>query len=346
MKLTTISVFLLACLSLKAAVETQYLQGLTSPVQANIDSRVLDTGDTMTGNLRWSGTTIPGLVPNNLTALQIGNLVAPPVASTVFNTTSGKLNMWDGSVWNELRIGNYVRTTGDTMTGPLVIGGGTVTASTPVLDLSQTWTNGAVVFEGISANFTDTASSASSYIFRLKVGGADRIYVNKAGTMVTAGSYTCSGGTIVLNSDTVILREAANTLALRNSTSAQTWNVYGTADAGLLNYRRIRTTMTTGGAVTIAAEGLGTGVSGNTLAFSANGTTSITIGSSITISSAINMGSGVNFSFSTGTGTKFGTGTTEKIGFWNATPIVQPSGTGETVGFTAGGGRPVADCHA
>lgn len=33
----------------------------------------------------------------------------------------------------------------------------------------------------------------------------------------------------------------------------------------------------------------------------------------------------LNFVFSTGTGTKIGTATTQKIGFWNATPIVQPT---------------------
>lgn len=50
-----------------------------------------------------------------------------------------------------------------------------------------------------------------------------------------------------------------------------------------------------------------------------------------------------NFEFGTTTGSKFGTATTQKIGFWNATPVVQPSGTGETTGFTAGAGTNVTD---
>lgn len=418
MKLTTISVFLLACLSLKAAVETQYLQGLTSPVQANIDSRVLDSGDTMTGNLRFSGTTIPGLVPNNLTAVQIGNLVAPPVASTVFNTTSGKLNMWDGAVWNELRIGNYVRITGDTMTGPLVIGGGTVTASTPVLDLSQTWNLAGTAFTGLKFNVTDSASASASMLMDIQLGGVSRFFISKAGSVVATGNGTFPGTlTIGGGSDTILQRDAAATLALRNGANAQTWNVYGTADAGLLNYRRIRTTMTTGGAATIAAEGLGTGVSGNTLALVSNGSTFLTgsgsgtflggtlffggqsrlsstvdgtlllqnqagtdadiflkfgvntsaaagikrVGTTLQVrlnddsargnleaaalglTSTLTMGEAANMAFGTTTGTKIGGSTSQKIGFWNATPIVQPSGTGETVGFTAGAGTPVTD---
>ena len=36
-------------------------------------------------------------------------------------------------------------------------------------------------------------------------------------------------------------------------------------------------------------------------------------------------GSGLNMSFDTTTGTKIATATTQKIGFWNATPIVQPT---------------------
>lgn len=38
----------------------------------------------------------------------------------------------------------------------------------------------------------------------------------------------------------------------------------------------------------------------------------------------------MNIAFSTGTGTKIGTGTTQKIGFWNATPVVQPSAIPDT----------------
>lgn len=39
------------------------------------------------------------------------------------------------------------------------------------------------------------------------------------------------------------------------------------------------------------------------------------------------IGNGNNIAFSTSTGTKIGTGTTQKIGFWNATPIAQPANT-------------------
>jgi hypothetical protein len=50
---------------------------------------------------------------------------------------------------------------------------------------------------------------------------------------------------------------------------------------------------------------------------------------------------GRNFQFATGTGTKIGTGSSQKLSFWNATPIAQPSSTGESTGFTAGAGTTV-----
>jgi hypothetical protein len=43
-----------------------------------------------------------------------------------------------------------------------------------------------------------------------------------------------------------------------------------------------------------------------------------------------------DFIIGTSTGTKIGTATSQKIGFFNATPVVQQSGTGETTGFVAG----------
>jgi len=50
-----------------------------------------------------------------------------------------------------------------------------------------------------------------------------------------------------------------------------------------------------------------------------------------------------NVVLATGTGTKIGTATSQKLGFFNATPVIQQAGTGETVGFTAGGGTTVTD---
>jgi hypothetical protein len=57
--------------------------------------------------------------------------------------------------------------------------------------------------------------------------------------------------------------------------------------------------------------------------------------------SGVTVTDGKNFIFSSTTGTKFGTATTQKLALWNATPIAQPSSTGEATGFTAGAGSAV-----
>lgn len=115
------------------------------------------------------------------------------------------------------------------------------------------------------------------------------------GTFITTSSGTSAflNAPIVMNSskpigwsgttdntaDVILLRDgAANTLAQRNGTNAQTFNVYGTF-TDTSNYRRLKSTMTTGGAVTIDAGGLGTGVAGNTMALGSNGTVAITLSS-------------------------------------------------------------------
>lgn len=53
---------------------------------------------------------------------------------------------------------------------------------------------------------------------------------------------------------------------------------------------------------------------------------------------AVTYGEGQNIATGTTTGTIFGTTAAQKIGFFAATPVVQPATTGTSTGFTAGGG--------
>ena len=54
-------------------------------------------------------------------------------------------------------------------------------------------------------------------------------------------------------------------------------------------------------------------------------------------------GDAVNMEFNTSTGTKIGTATTQKIGFWNAAPIVQPTTAVASATRTGGGGTALTD---
>jgi hypothetical protein len=53
--------------------------------------------------------------------------------------------------------------------------------------------------------------------------------------------------------------------------------------------------------------------------------------------------SDVDIVLGTTTGTKIGTATTQKLGFYNATPVIQQATTGTTTGFTANSGTTVRD---
>lgn len=66
--------------------------------------------------------------------------------------------------------------------------GGTVTASSPVASFTQTWNATNVAFNAISANITDTQSSASSTLLNLAVNSASVFQVRKTGETLIQNS--------------------------------------------------------------------------------------------------------------------------------------------------------------
>lgn len=68
-----------------------------------------------------------------------------------------------------------------TLTGAIIVAGGTVTVSTPALTVSQTWNTGGTTFVGVNYNMTDTASAAASAIVDYQVNNFSRFKVLKSG---------------------------------------------------------------------------------------------------------------------------------------------------------------------
>jgi hypothetical protein len=148
--------------------------------------------------------------------------------------------------------------------------------TTPLLNLTGTW-NTTGIARGILLNITDTASAATSLLMDVQLGGVSKLSVGKnlvtvsaltsAGNLITNSTLGASAGILSFGaaSDTYLYRDgAANTLAQRNGTNAQTARIYGTyTDAS--NGRRLDITSTTGGIFTLTATGNGTGASGNLL---------------------------------------------------------------------------------
>lgn len=73
----------------------------------------------------------------------------------------------------------------------------------------------------------------------------------------------------------------------------------------------------------------------NGLQLVAGGVAQITLDGSVNILRTLAIANAVNVTFGTGTGTKLGTNTTQKIGFWNTTPVVQPTGIVDADGTLA-----------
>ena len=146
-----------------------------------------------------------------------------------------------------------------------MVTGGTVTTSTPVFDMTQTWNAGAQAFTGLKLNVTDTASASSSMLFDAQAGSVSQFYVRKNGVVVATTHYEAGGSSgspggvlgdsvsmmststlgwtstsSALNTvDTILRRDAANTLAMQNGTSTQQFRVYGTSSSANANFERV-----------------------------------------------------------------------------------------------------------
>lgn len=165
----------------------------------------------------------------------------------------------------------YVAKAGGTMTGALTIASGTLTASAPALNITQTWNGSGVSFRAIDISITNTLS-ALSYPIVVSVSATNIFYVSSAGDLYANNiRTTTNSGSFGIGSDALFYRDAAATLAQRNGTNAQTLRVYGTyTDSS--NYERLSLSTTAGSGVTIAAETLGTGADNLDITLTPTGT--------------------------------------------------------------------------
>lgn len=117
-----------------------------------------------------------------------------------------------------------------------------------LLDLQ---TNGTSLFKVSGSGDGEVTAVGGLYVLGASITTGLQIWTSYPLRWATASSTRLHGGT-------------ANTLEVRNSTSSQTMQLFGTyTDAS--NYRRLTFSSTTGGTFSIAPEGAGTGASGNVL---------------------------------------------------------------------------------
>jgi hypothetical protein len=257
-------------------------------------------------------------------------------------------------------IGNTTPAAGAFTT--LTANNGTLTASAPVLELSQTWNNSAVAFTTFRINVTNTASLFSGSTSNLQdwlVGGSSVASLTAAGAITCRGLGTVAGGAITVNGCYGLHGPAGGVMEVRQGTTpieARFYNTFTSAtnhERGFLrwssNVFQIGTEKGSGGGTARALEFQTDGVT--RLIVSTTGLIQIGGASSahvalkrnsntLQIRTADDLGFGGllcgaltlhgnldastrNIVTDTTTGTKIGTGTTQKVGFFNATPVVQ-----------------------
>src|SRR5512139_1909323 len=84
---------------------------------------------------------------------------------TLQYNSAGSLSEMSGTSW-------------DNTNRALTLTGATVTASNPILNLSQTFNNAAVAFTGIKFNATNTASLTTSKLIDIQRGGKSKFYID------------------------------------------------------------------------------------------------------------------------------------------------------------------------
>ena len=100
-----------------------------------------------------------------------------------------------------------IATTGaSTFNKEVTIASGTITTSTPALNITQTWNNSGTTFDApIFVNVTNSASNAASKLIDLQVGGTSQFNVNESGvitgvgTGLTGTAASLTAGTVTTN---------------------------------------------------------------------------------------------------------------------------------------------------
>lgn len=223
-------------------LKSENLSGLTSYPTARTNLGLGTTDSPTFKNLTISTGTITTSAP--VTISQTWNAVAQTFKALVVNAAgTSDANSASGSLLLDLQLNGvskiYARKDGTLIAPTQIIAGTTGNAGQTV----------GVVANGIYLAGGTIYGPSSQFI----IGPGTGISQNSV-SYIAWGNGASSVGTV----DTILLRDgAANTLALRNGTNAQTFNVYGTYTSGSA-YARLAIACDTSGNATLTTQSTGT----------------------------------------------------------------------------------------
>jgi len=204
--------------------------------------------------------------PTNTNALAFTNSVAfsnPITFGTNAATTRTNLGVtvasnlpapYSGSATtNSLLVANGSGSSVFVSTLPsLTLSSGTLTNDAGSLNVFQTWNNSGIGFDAIYVNITNTASGSGSTFARFRFANSSNLLLRRDGAVIARGGYAFNPD----NPQTFIVEDAAYSVAQRNGTNQQTYNVYGSY-TNSTNYRRLSVGMSNSGIAYIRPEQAG-----------------------------------------------------------------------------------------
>jgi hypothetical protein len=224
-------------------------------------------------------------------------------------------------------------------------------ATAPLSNLTALWNAAGTTFTAIKMNATDTASAAGSLIIDLQVGGVSQFNVTKAGAVTAVGVAipTISSTSTLTNktlSSPTITGTVAGTFGFSGVLSFSTYSTFiwptgnssgritGIYDrTGAFHDEFILSDNYNYNTSTIDSTALGTAAIIISAQAAAPGKIAFTTGAVNTAPTerlsidptGLVFADAINITLNTTTGTKIGTATSQKLGFFNQTPVVQPT---------------------